>query len=137
MLRKRVATAIAAVGLMLAFAAPPTFAAAGTSVGSYFIADRGPGAWVGGSLLSDGTATGGGAFAFQVSPGVQETERVTATSWTQSGSTVTICFNVTHIVGPITMPSPQCLPLEVTGAAGHPGSAFGDPGTFYKVILKS
>jgi hypothetical protein len=125
---------------MLAFAATPIFAAAAaTPVGSYFIADRGPGAWVGGGLLSDGTATGGGAFSFQVSPGVHETAKVTPTTWTQSGTTVTICFNVVGVVGPvypIGQVTPVCLPLAVTGAAGHPGSAFGDPRTFYKVILK-
>ena len=51
---------------------------------------------------------------------------------------MTICFNVTGIVGPVFpvgVTIPMCVPLEVTGAAGHPGSAFGDPDTFSKVIL--
>jgi hypothetical protein len=140
MLAKRLATAMAGVGLVLLLGAAPTFAAASaTPVGNFFIADRGPGAWVGGTLLSDGTARGGGEFAFQAAPGTEEVAKIQPVSWTKlSPTSVLLCFNITGVQGPafpIGTTVTQCFPLDVTGAAGHPGAFFGDQGTFYKLNL--
>ena len=138
MLRPRIAGALIAVGLVLSIASLPTFAGSGaTPVGTFFISDRGGGAHFGGTLLSGGTATGGGEFAFSVL-GTREVAHIQPIRWSRiNATTVLLCVTVTGVRGtafPVGVPVSRCLELKVTGAAGQPGF-FGDQGTFYKLIL--
>ena len=135
---RHIGAALLGLGLFASVSGSAFAASAPHAVGSLFIADQGPGAWLGAALLSDHTATGGGQFAFPVGGGVTEVASIRAVSWSSINSTtLNVCFNVTGQQGPvfpIGVTILDCFPLTITGPAGQPGTVF-DENTFYKLTL--
>lgn len=134
---------VALVALALGFLSSGVAVAAGDTagvVGTWTIADHGPGGWAGGTLLADGTATGSGAFAFPVVPGVEEVAQIRGSSWflaDPSQTTIILCVTVTGKQGPvfpIGVALLQCLPVPVTGL-GAPVPLFPGGDTFARVLL--
>lgn len=136
---------VSIVALALTFLWSGVALAAGDTVGvvgTWTIADHGSGAWAGGTLRADGTATGSGAFAFPVAQGVEEVAQIQGSSWSftdASQTTIRLCVTVTGMQGPvfpIGVAIPMCLPVPVTGP-GAPVPLFPGGDTFARVIFLS
>jgi hypothetical protein len=140
-MRKFLLVSLVALALAFLFSGV-ALAASNTAgvVGTWSIADHGSGAWAGGTLRADGTATGSGAFAFPVAQGVEEVAQIQGSSWVftdPSQTTIMLCVTVTGVQGPvfpIGVAITQCLPVPVTGH-GAPVPLFPGGDTFAKVIL--
>jgi hypothetical protein len=133
---------VSLVALALAFLFSGVAVAASDTagaVGTWTIADHGSGAWAGGTLRADGTATGSGEFAFPTPQG-EEVARIQGSSWSfldPSQTTMLLCVTVTGVRGPvfpIGVAIAQCLPVPVTGP-GAPVPLFPGGDTFARVIL--
>jgi hypothetical protein len=103
--------------------------AAGEVEYTWTLAAQGPGGWLGGPLLEDGSAGGGGAFS---AGNGQIVARLQAVSWTEDvDENITVCFSVTILKGPAdALPPLICTPPSpVTGTATQI-ILFGDPHIF-------
>jgi len=85
----------------------PAFGSGQQVVYTFTIADLGQGAWGGGSLRADGSATGNVPFSAENGQSIAHFQPV---SWTQVDSdSVDICFVVRQIRGPPIFGSAFCL----------------------------
>lgn len=118
--KKLIAGALVSVVTALGLTAPAF--AASKVVGTWSIVDRGPGCWGGGSLLADGTGTGGGGCAFHTPDG-EEVAALKPASWTftdASHTEVELCANFIGKKGPvfpIGVPVLQCVVVPVNTSA--------------------
>lgn len=82
---------------------------------TWTLAALGQGGWLGGPLLADGSAGGGGAFS---AANGQILARLDPVSWTEDADeNITVCFDVTILKGPADALPPQICtpPSPVTG----------------------
>jgi hypothetical protein len=96
---------------------------------TWTLAALGQGGWIGGPLLEDGSARGGGAFS---ADNGQILASLKAVSWTEDADeNITICFSVTIRKGPAdALPPLICTPPSpVTGTATQI-TLFGSPHIF-------
>jgi hypothetical protein len=127
--------------LVLGFARAPKVSAAGNPgmMGTWVIADRGPGAWAGGSLFANGAINGGGEFAFPVAQGVEEVAKIQPVGWSftdASHTAVMLDFTITGVRGPvfpIGVAIADSLVVPVNGP-GAPVLLF-PPDTYAKVMM--
>ena len=138
---KKILITVASPAVLLAASAAPTLAATSSEVGTWAVFDRGPGAWAGGTLRSDGSATGAGQFAYKASDGSQEVAHIDASNWVFADTAhtqIALCANITGVQGPdfpIGVAVFACIPLNVTGTGAPQPSPF-DPDTFEKVMFQ-
>ena len=134
---KKILIATFSPALLLTATAVPALATPSLKVGSWSIFNNDTGAWAGGSLKSDGSATGKGKLIYQALDGSQEVATIEASNWIfadDAHTQIALCANVTGVQGPelpIGEPTFECAPLNVTGKGPAEPSPF--PGELEKV----
>jgi hypothetical protein len=104
------------VVLLAAISLTSVASASGNVVATFTIADLGQGAWGGGSLFADGTASGHIPFSFLDGQVIFHLHP-TSWSWVVPGTVIEICFDTHVIKNMVGLPIPPsfCATLPVTG----------------------
>ena len=137
---KNILTGVASITMLLATVSPVLAIGTPGVVGTWVVADRGPGGWAGGTLLADGTAKGSGGFAYKTFSGEQEVAHISATNWSFANplhTLIILCSDITGQKGPdfpIGVTINLCFPLEVSGP-GAPAPSLFEPDLFTKVMI--